>query len=221
MKVYINPLVVILIGIFILSGYFYKNHLYTFHFVDESENILAGKLILQGERIYKDFFVQHQPLAYFISAGINKLFAPSDLVQTIKIHRLTILFWNFIWIGTMFFINPLFTLTFSAIWEIVRFELFGSLFLSESLTLYPLVLSLLVILKQFHTKIHRVLESLVGFFAIFILVFTQQTLWFYCFAWMVAYLFLTRNNLRKYVYLLFISSLVVGGLFIQFVPITK
>src|SRR4051812_3066106 len=48
-------------------------------YVDESDNLLGGRLIAGGYRLYADYFSQHMPVPYF-AAAVATLFGADDLV---------------------------------------------------------------------------------------------------------------------------------------------
>ena len=49
-------------------------------FGDETDNLLGGVLVAQGQRLYVDFFSSHMPLAYYVAA-LPGLFGVATLDQ--------------------------------------------------------------------------------------------------------------------------------------------
>lgn len=117
----------------------YQSQALSFHFVDEEDNIVLGRYLLKQEKLYRDLFSHHQPLAYIFSAGVQKATSPNSLFLLIKRHREAIIIWSVLWslllvvkFGPPFLIFILFH-------ELLKFFLLGHLFLSESLAVYPLM----------------------------------------------------------------------------------
>lgn len=137
-----------LIFLFITS-YYYRERVFSQHFVDEEDNLVLGSYLLKNEKLYKDLFSHHQPLSYILSAGIQKATNPNSIYLLIKRHREAIILWSIIW--SVFLITRLgfVFLPFLLIFEVSKFFLFGDMFLSESLVIYPLIYltSLIFILK--------------------------------------------------------------------------
>ena len=132
------PVFLISLFLVVLFG-FYRNHALSFHFVDEEDNIVLGNYLLQKEKLYKDLFSHHQPLAYIFSAGVQKISTPPNLFMLIERHREAVLFWAITWTILLVarFGWPLFL--FTLVFEPIKIFLLGHLFLSESLVVYPLV----------------------------------------------------------------------------------
>ena len=163
----ISPVIVTLI-LLLFTSINYDNKIFTPHFVDEEDNIVLGTYLLKGEKLYKDLFSHHQPLAYIISAGIQKNTKPNSIFLLIKRHREFIIAWSFIWslILVARFGLPLFL--FVTIYELTKIFLFGNLFLSEPLGVYPLIYLVTILLtKKIIPKIELVVIgaclSIVGF----------------------------------------------------------
>src|SRR3989344_1765887 len=91
-------LILITIGLLIFLGYFYENKVFYIHFVDEEDNLVLGKYLTRGEKLYSDLFSHHQPLAYIISAGIQKTTDPNSIALLIKRHREFLIVWSAIWL---------------------------------------------------------------------------------------------------------------------------
>ncbi len=72
-------------GIFFLSLAIYLylavKLIHGFDFNDETEKMIAAKLIVQGHRVYKDIFLQHGPLVYMISHLAYIWFGADNLVK--------------------------------------------------------------------------------------------------------------------------------------------
>ncbi len=194
--------------LFLVSAIFFKNHLYTYHFVDEDEYILGGKLISQEEKIYQDFFAQHQPFSYFTSSALQKIFHPASLLQTIKVHRLFVFVWNTGWSVVLFFLAPIPTLLFVSLWDSVRFEIFGNLFLADSLVVYPILVCFLILIKGLRNKFTS-RQLFLGILAIQIVFMAWQTGWMFVLFWCIL-LFLLYPQIfrqRRFYLLIFLTVL--------------
>lgn len=132
-------LLLVTLLLFFLTSKAYQNQALSFHFVDEEDNIVLGKYLLNNEKLYLNLFSHHQPLTYIFSAGVQKVTQPNSLYLLIKRHREAIIVWSVIW-GTFLVLRfglPL-LLTF-LIYEPLKIFLLGHLFLAESLVVYPLI----------------------------------------------------------------------------------
>lgn len=141
----------------IFVSFSYQNKALSFHFVDEEDNLVLGKYLWQGERLYSDLFSHHQPLGYIISEAIQKIANPNSLFLLVKRHREVVIAWSLIW-------GLLLTIRFGSVglggvivYELTKYRLLGQLFLSESLVVYPVIFICLVVLER------RKLSSLATF----------------------------------------------------------
>lgn len=137
----IPRIIIILVALVILliTSRSYQTSAFSFHFVDEEDNLVLGKYLLQGETLYRDVFSHHQPLAYIMSAGVQKLTSPNSIYLLIKKHREVIILWAVVWSALLVarFGWPM--LLTVAIVEPIKIFLLGHLFLSESLVIYPFI----------------------------------------------------------------------------------
>lgn len=137
----IRKLILVLLSFFalIFIGYFYENKVSYIHFVDEEENMVSGKYILQGEKLYSGIFATHQPVSYVLSAGIQKVTDPTSIFLLIKRHREFMIAWSVIWAVFLIWRYGLWTAPAVLGFEISKIFLLGNLFLPESLVIYPLL----------------------------------------------------------------------------------
>lgn len=189
----------------IFSAVLTRNHLYSYHFVDEDEFILGGKLINEQEKPYADFYIQHQPFPYYLSAILQHSLQEPDVRTAIKIHRMFIWGWNALWGIVLFMIHPLVAVLFVGLWEIVKFDLFGSLFLADSLVAYPVIVCIALIITQarHHTLTHR--EAWVGLIALTIIVTTWQIGWFFALWWLVLILSTLGRDTKRLKFIFYTS----------------
>jgi len=139
--------------ILLFIGYTYHNKIFSIHFVDEEDNFILGKYLLEDQKLYSDLFSHHQPMGYIISAGYQSVTQPDNIYMLIKRHREFMIAWSFLWCALLLWkfrnkiILPLIT------FEITKFYLLGNLFLSESLAVYPvLYLTLLLFDNEIKPK---------------------------------------------------------------------
>lgn len=153
-------ILVILAAVFLFfTSQAYDNKIFSQHFVDEEDNLVLGKYLLKGEKLYGDVFSHHQPLAYILSAGIQKT-NPNSIYLLIKRHREAIILWSFIWSLLLVARFGLPSFLFILPYEIFKKFLFGDLFLAESLAVYPLIYLVSLI---FQNKIRSIELLFVGF----------------------------------------------------------
>lgn len=178
----------ILTGVLFLtySSIQYENKVFAIHFVDEEDNIVLGKYLLENKKLYGDLFSHHQPSGYILSAGVQKVTDPNSIFLLIKRHREAIIAWSFIWslVLILRFGWPL--LIFVSIYELTKIYLFGNLFLAESLVIYPLIYLVSTLFKS--EKIDRweliFIGSLISFCALTLspiwplLLFLLITIWY-------------------------------------------
>ncbi len=67
---------------------------------DESDNMLGGLLIGNGQVIYRDFFSHHMPLPYYVSAWLRLAFD----IRTPQGYRQALAFLTLIWMIALFFL---------------------------------------------------------------------------------------------------------------------
>lgn len=162
-----------LFAIFLTFLLAYDRVIFSFGFTDEGDNISIGKYLLEGKALYKEIFSQHQPLAYFLSAFIQKIAQPPNILMVVKRHRQTVMAFSYLWIFFLSFRFGFWILIPLAIFELTKYYLLGHLFLAESLVVYPLIYLFLlnweVSNKKFLSLLDCFLASLSAFFIIFTL----------------------------------------------------
>lgn len=127
----------IIIGLGFIS-FSYENKVSYIDFADEEENIVTGQYLLQGKKMYKDIFSQHQPIPAIFSAAIQKVTSPNSIFLLVKRHREFIIAWAFIWALILVLRFGFWTAGFIFSYELTKIFLLGNLFLAESLIVYPL-----------------------------------------------------------------------------------
>lgn len=148
----------------IIIDYFYLQKIFAIHFVDEEDNLVLGKLLIDKFLLYKDLFSHHQPLAYILSSFIQQSLDLNSIYLLIKRHREFMIAYSSIWalflvyrfgwrmLGTVIF------------FELSKIYLFGNLFLAESFVAYPLIyLTALVFQKDIKIIEFLFIGLVVGF----------------------------------------------------------
>lgn len=136
-----GKIIILFLGVLFLgiTAFAYENKVFYIHFVDEEDNLVLGKYLREGEKLYSDLFSHHQPLAYIFSAGIQEVTDPNSLYLLTKRHREFIILYSIIWSGFFIYKFGFPLLLFTIIYELNKFYIFGNLFLSESLAVYPII----------------------------------------------------------------------------------
>lgn len=115
-----------------------ESHIFSIHFVDEDENIIAGYYMAKGEKLYSDIFSHKQPMPAVFSALTNKILKPNSLFLFIKRHREAVFFYSVFWGLAFLYDFGLSGFIFSLATELSKRFLLGDLFLAESLVIFPL-----------------------------------------------------------------------------------
>lgn len=165
----------LLILFLIIVSIGYKNHIYTFQFVDEDDNFTVAKYLNQGERIYSDIFSHHQPVTYILSSVIQKTKYTNNINQLIKYHRYFIIVYGVIWCLFLFYKFRIYVLPFIVLYELTKIHLSGHTFLAEAIIVYPLVYLFLSVLLNKPKKSN--LEYLFIGINITVIMFTLAPLW--------------------------------------------
>lgn len=130
---------IFLIVIFILALLLTEKYSQSFHFVDEDEHFVVGSFMIQGYHLYSNLSANHQPLTYLSSALAQWIFQPKTLFTLFKTGRETIFIWGLLGGAWLTLQYGFIALPFILFYECTKYFLFGNLFLSESLVIYPLV----------------------------------------------------------------------------------
>jgi hypothetical protein len=172
---HIGVFVVLLVFVAIIS-YFYLQNSLNIHFVDEDENIVGGFFLLKDKMLYSDIFVQHQPLAYWVSSQIQNIIKPHSIFTLIRSHRIFMIAWSAFWILLLYYRYGVSLALTSIIYEILKVFLLGNVFLAESLVVYPTVY-LVSLLFYKRGKISSAESFFIGFVSS-IIFFLLSPLWF-------------------------------------------
>lgn len=122
-----------------ISSFFYKNHAFSFRFVDEEDNFAIGKYISKGEVIYDDIITNHQPLTYIFSSLVQSSSNINSVYLLVNKHREAMIVWSLAWSILLVAYFGLEGLTAVLIYELTKIYLLGNLFLAEAQVVYPLM----------------------------------------------------------------------------------
>ena len=174
------------------------------HFVDEEDHIAGAFLINRGYKLHEQIQSNHQPLVYFGSAAIQKVFKPDNIFMLVRRHRQAMFIYGALWslLVVLRFSYP--GLIFVFLFEWLKYGLLGNLLLMESLAVYPAVYLLGVILEQ---KKPKPLELAFLGFSSFLIIFNLVPLW----PWLAVILLLILLRVKKQIGWL-IAGLVVPTL---------
>lgn len=190
----------ILGSLFIIAvDYFYLNKVFSFHFVDEEDNFILGHFLLQGQKLYSDLFSHHQPLGYVISAAFQLIVDPQNIEMLVKRHREFMIIWSVLWSLILIWrfrekvIAPL------IIYEASKFFLLGSLFLSESLAVYPILYLVLFLLE---TSTPKKYEFFIVGFLISLSAFLLAPAWPLLAVYFIFLIWIKKLRVREFLWLL-------------------
>lgn len=133
------------IGLVVLTE---KNNWLKTNFVDEQDNFVVAKNLIEGNKLYTNYFSHHQPGAYLLSGLIQKITKPNTIQSLVKQHRQVITLWSIGWI-----VYIVYRFGFQMIWPMTTLELIkniylGNMFLAESLIMAPMVYLVLIFLQN-------------------------------------------------------------------------
>lgn len=180
-------------------NYFYLNQIFAIHFVDEEDNLVLGHFLLNGQKLYSDLFSHHQPLAYILSAGCQLLTAPENIFMLIKRHREFMIAWSVLWSTVLIWRFRERTIIPLIIYETSKFFLLGSLFLSESLAVYPILFLILFLLEE---KKPKTLEFIIAGFSMGFSALMLAPAWPLLAAYFFLLIWIKKINLKQIIYLI-------------------
>lgn len=123
----------------IFVSYRYFLYSVSFAFVDEYDNVVAGYFMSKGYSLFSQIFHNRQFGMVFISYVLQVITKPESLYSLILVHRLSIIFFSFAFFLLLSVRFGIIGMVFSVLFEVLKFFLFGNLFLAESFIVYPVV----------------------------------------------------------------------------------
>jgi len=185
----------------LLILYIYERFIFSFNFTDEGDNISIGKFLLQGKKLYKDVFSQHQPLTYYFSSLVQKIANPQNILMVIKRHREVVIAFSFCWIILLVWRFGFLFILPSLIFELIKYYFLGHLFLAESFVGYPLVFLFFLAWELLSGKKISLFDNFIASLSIFWISFNllptaPLAIFFYLF-----FIWKQRKELKKNIFL--------------------
>ncbi len=149
------------LGFVSITSFFYFQKTFSFHFVDEEDNFVLGMYLNHGEKLYSDLFSHHQPFSYILSAKLQQIAPYENIYQLIERHRLFMIAWSIIWLLIITLRFGWMGFFFAFFYESSKIYLFGNLFLSESLVVFPTSYLIIWFLGKY--KVYKVELLFIGF----------------------------------------------------------
>ncbi len=136
-----------------VTSYVYARETSAFRFFDEENNIVAGYLMHQGRDLYREIFMNHNPLPIFISKAIQDTFPIHTLFELIKYHRIFMIVFAFIFNALLVVRFRARALLFIFVYEFIKFYLSGQMFLAEGLIAYPIAYIVMLLSQSVIRKV--------------------------------------------------------------------
>lgn len=139
-----NKILFIVLSVFLTLFFFklyrvYSDHFSAFGCFDECFNYVSGFFMLKGRTLYSQIYFNHQMLMAYLSFLLQAILHPQSIYFLVLEHRLFIFFFGVIMNIFLIARFGLPAVGFAVIFEATKFYFMGSLFLAESLLVYPLV----------------------------------------------------------------------------------
>jgi hypothetical protein len=198
---------IILAIVFIMLSGIHNKFIYTFGFTDEGDNISIGYYVLQDKKLYSDIFSQHQPLTYYISAGIQSVVEPDNILLSVRRHRQAVMVFSFLWILFLTVRFGLKLLPFLVILELMKYYYLGHLFLAESLVVYPCIYLFSVFWKTQAGEKLLLFEAAAISLCMFFIVFNLMPVAAALALLMVYFFFSTRSDKK-----IWLALIIPGGI---------
>jgi hypothetical protein len=202
-----------LVGAFRLS----QSRSLSFHFVDEEDHMVFASYMNQGFKLYQDLSSNHQPLVYLGSALVQKITQPENIFMLVKKHRQAIFFYAALWSFLLVARFRLLGLVLVGLFEVLKYYLFGNLFLMESLAVYPAIYLFGVMIEMVLTnKLVGSWESVFLGLCSFLIIFNLVPLW----PWLgLAWLVFWFKNKKNFVWQITALILATAILFALIPPL--
>lgn len=208
-KILKNILLIIFTALFLtVTGYIYRGFALSTPFVDEQDNFAAGNYLLKGEILYEDIITNHQPAIYILSSVAEKIKNSNTTFSLLLNQRTAIIFWAIIWSLILASNFGIVGFLFVIIFELTKSQMFGNLFLAESVVVYPLVFLIGILLfdnKILKSKIKLFLLGLSLAFSFL----TLSPLWPLLVIFMFMIIARLKNELKEKGFYIFLGVVIV------------
>ncbi len=208
-------LFLILILFYAFQFKFLERSIFNIQFVDEDDNFVTGEWISKGQILYKDIFFQHQPSATYISSIVQEMTKPNSIYLLIKRHRELV----YVYCALAFLLLT-FRIGFACfmaaiIYETTKFHLFGNLFLSEALSIPPLIFVISLIHEKvaMNEKLSNKMDLSVALISIIFIQFTLLPLLPFAIVSFFIIWYLSVKSLKKFI-LYFLVAYIIFLIFI-------
>ncbi len=138
---------VLVFFIAIFSSYLYLKKTASFRFLDEENNIVPGYLMTQGLSLYKEIFMNHNPLPLVISQILQSIFTSNTLFDLVKLHRVFMILFGLVANILLLVRFRSKALLFVGIYEYLRFYISGQMFLAEGMIAYMFAYYVLLLVE--------------------------------------------------------------------------
>lgn len=137
-----------------------RNYLIGPEFVDEQDNMVVGRLINEGHKLYSYVFTHHQPGMYLMSSSLQTLLDTNNILMLIKTHRLFVFLWACGWWLLISYKWGKKMLGAMIIIESIKIVYLGEMFLAESVVAYPLLWLVLAVSQKKIRDLEVILNSM-------------------------------------------------------------
>ncbi len=152
----------------------YNREFSAFGCFDECFNYVSGYFLLKGRPLYTGIYFNHQPFMAYISYGLQILLHPDSLYHLVLYHRMFIFFAALIMDIFIIFRFRIVGVGFVLFFETTKFFFMGSLFLAESLVVYPLVYLLGVVILKLYGKNISAQDVVISGICAWFVIFTRE-----------------------------------------------
>src|SRR3989344_6361880 len=178
-KIIFGSVIALMFGLFSFVLYkSYLMHFSAFGCFDECFNYVAGHYILKGRNLYSEIFFNHQMLMAYLSWFIQKILKPDSIYYLVLEHRMFVFFFGLIMSVLIALRFRLAGVGFAFLFESTKFYFMGSLFLAESVLVYPLVYLFGLVWQKINGKKLTVLDYLASALFSWFILFLREPMFF-------------------------------------------
>lgn len=143
---------ILAIAIVLFSALLYLRKTASFRFFDEENNIVAGYLMTQGRALYRDIFMNHNPLPLVISQLLQQAIPSGTLFDLVKLHRVFMVVFALIANSLLLIRFRSKALLFVGAYEYMRFYISGQMFLAEGMMAYMFAYYIFLLIEAYYDK---------------------------------------------------------------------
>ncbi len=161
-----------LFSAFLFNVYF--NRFASFGCFDECFNYVAGHFVLEGRVLYKEIFFNHQMGMAYLSALIQSILKPDSIYYLVLEHRMFVFFFGILMDALLIWRFKAAGAGFAFLFEATKFYFMGSLFLAESILVYPLVYLLGLAFLKINGNALSVIDYIMSAIFTWFVIFTRE-----------------------------------------------